>query len=189
MNTHMISVILLIVIILCEIWGITAVDREKLLGSMIYYTQLSNVAALFSAALLLVFGPLSWITAFRYLAVCMLVMTCLVTVFILRPLIKNDYILLWCRSGFFLHLVCPFLNVISYSFLEAHVTARGMIIPPAVTLVYGVIMLYMNYINKIDGPYPFLRIHNQSKTATVIWIIVLLMVVSLISFTVYMPLR
>ena len=64
-----------------------------------------------------------------------------------------------------------------------------MIIPPAVTLVYGVIMLYMNYINKIDGPYPFLRIHNQSKTATVIWIIVLLMVVSLISFTVYMPLR
>ena len=38
---------MLISIIVLEIWGITAVKRKKLLKSMIYYTQLSNVAGMF----------------------------------------------------------------------------------------------------------------------------------------------
>jgi hypothetical protein len=174
----------LLVIIACEIWGITAVKKELLLKSMIYYTQLSNVAALFSALLLLIFGPAGWVTGFRYLSVCMLVMTCLVTVFVLQPLLKDSYLLLWSRSGFFLHLVCPFLNVLSYVFLETHAAGSYAYLPPAVTLIYGVIMLYMNYIDKIDGPYPFLRIRHQSKTATVVWVLVLLAAMSAISLAV-----
>ena len=164
--------IVLLLIIVCEIWGITGVDKKHLLKSMIYYTQLSNVAALISAVLLLCFGPAEWIAVFRYLSVCLLIMTCLVTVFVLH--------LLWSRTGFFLHLVCPFLNTLSYVFLETH--AKGSVfLPPAATLLYGVIMLYMNYIEKVDGPYPFLRIRHQTKTATVIWIIVLLAAMGAIS--------
>ena len=153
----------LLLIIVCEIWGITAVERKHLLKSMIYYTQLSNVAALFSAACLLLFGPQEWVVSFRYLAVCMLVMTCLVTVFVLQPLLKNS------------------LNVISYIFLETPAKGAALYLPPAVTLLYGIIMLYMNYIEKIDGPYPFLRIRNQTRTATVMWILVLLAAVTAIS--------
>ena len=173
--------IVLLLIIVCEIWGITAVERKHLLKSMIYYTQLSNVAALVSAACLLLFGPQEWVVNFRYLAVCMLVMTCLVTVFVLQPLLKNSQLLLWSRSGFVLHLVCPFLNVISYIFLETPAKGAALYLPPAVTLLYGIIMLYMNYIEKIDGPYPFLRIRNQTRTATVMWILVLLAAVTAIS--------
>ena len=170
----------LLLIIVCEIWGITAVERKHLLKSMIYYTQLSNVAALISAVLLLCFGPAEWIAVFRYLSVCLLIMTCLVTVFVLQPLLHDSYLLLWSRTGFFLHLVCPFLNTLSYVFLETH--AKGSVfLPPAATLLYGVIMLYMNYIEKVDGPYPFLRIRHQTKTATVIWIIVLLAAMGAIS--------
>ena len=172
--------IVLLLIIVCEIWGITGVDKKHLLKSMIYYTQLSNVAALISAVLLLCFGPAEWIAVFRYLSVCLLIMTCLVTVFVLQPLLHDSYLLLWSRTGFFLHLVCPFLNTLSYVFLETH--AKGSVfLPPAVTLLYGVIMLYMNYIEKVDGPYPFLRIRHQTKTATVIWIIVLLAAMGAIS--------
>ncbi|MCR5794061.1 MAG: hypothetical protein K6G61_01765 [Solobacterium sp.] len=166
--------IVLAVIIACEIWGITSVEKNKLLVSMIYYTQESNAAALVSAFLLLVCGPQEWIVWLRYLSVCMLVMTCLVTVFILLPILKDSYILLWSRTGFFLHLVCPFLNTVSYIFLEKHAAGAAVFLPPAVTLLYGGIMLYMNYIHKVDGPYPFLRIYDQSKTATVIWVLVLL---------------
>jgi hypothetical protein len=172
--------IVLLLIIVCEIWGITGVDKKHLLKSMIYYTQLSNVAALISAVLMLCFGPAEWITVFRYLSVCLLIMTCLVTVFVLQPLLHDSYPLLWSRTGFFLHLVCPFLNTLSYVFLETH--AKGSVfLPPAATLLYGVIMLYMNYIEKVDGPYPFLRIRHQTKTVTVIWIIVLLAAMGAIS--------
>ena len=104
----------------------------------------------------------------------MLVMTCLVTVFILQPLLRNSKILLWSRTGFFLHLVCPFLNTVSYIFLEKHAGGAALFLPAAATLLYGAVMLYMNYIGKIDGPYPFLRIRSQSKKATVIWVLVLL---------------
>lgn len=171
----------LLIIIACEIWGITSVERKLLLKSMIYYTQLSNMAALVSAALLLAFGQQEWIIWSRYLAVCMLVMTCLVTVFILLPLLKDSHVLLWSRTGFFLHLVCPALNTVSYIFLEKHAAGTAVFLPPAVTLLYGAVMLYMNYINKIDGPYPFLRIHNQSKTATVVWVLLLLAGMSVIA--------
>ena len=172
---------ILLIIIVCEILGITGVRKEKLLGSMIYYTQLSNVAAMLSAFFLLMFGPLTWVTSFRFLGVCMLVMTCLVTIFVLQPLLKNSRLLFWCRTGFFLHLVCPFLNTVSYVFLEEHAGRTAILIPAAATLLYGGTMLYLNYIDLVDGPYPFLRLKHQSKTATIIWVLVMLAAISLIS--------
>jgi hypothetical protein len=116
----------------------------------------------------------------------MLVMTCIVTVFVLVPTIKDTQLLLWSRSGFFLHLVCPLLNVLSWFFLEPHVPAGYVFLPPLVTLVYGIIMLYLNYRRIYDGPYPFLRVHNQSVTATVLWIIVLLVIMGSISSLVFL---
>ena len=45
----------------------------------------------------------------------------------------------------------------------------------------GLIMLYLNGIRKVDGPYPFFRVHNQSVLATVLWMIVLTAVITAIS--------
>ena len=53
----MVLTIVLLLIIAAEIWGITSVKKEHLLKSMIYYTQLSNAAALLSAVLLSFFIP------------------------------------------------------------------------------------------------------------------------------------
>ncbi|MBQ7991861.1 MAG: hypothetical protein IJM63_00925 [Solobacterium sp.] len=177
--------IILCLIIVCELIGLATRSFGRLLKTFIFYTQLSNLAAFLSACLLLVFGPASFITAFRYLSVCMLWMTMLVTVFILVPTIKNTKLLLWSRVGFTLHLLCPVLNTVSYLFFEPHVSAHAIVIPAAVTLIYGVIMLYMNCIRKVDGPYPFLRVHNQSATATVLWILLLLVLISAIGSGVY----
>jgi hypothetical protein len=176
---------ILIAIIVSELIGLATRGFGRLIRTFIFYTQLSNVAALLSACLLLFFGPSPAVTAFRYLSVCMLWMTMLVTIFILVPTIKNTKLLLWSRVGFFLHLLCPVLNTVSYLFFEPHVSAAAIAIPAAVTLVYGVIMLYMNYIRRVDGPYPFLRVHNQSAAATVIWIIILLALITAIGSGVY----
>ena len=42
-------------------------------------------------------------------------------------------------------------------------------------------MLYLNYIGKVDGPYPFFRVRNQSVRATILWVLILLVVVAAIS--------
>lgn len=175
---------LLILIILCEIWGLSAFGIKKFHKTLIFYTQLSNLAALLSACLLLTAGGQAWITAFRYLSVCMLIMTFIVTVFVLLPLSHDAQTLLWSRAGFFLHVAGPFLNLLSYRLYEAHAGPEMMIFPPLVTLLYGVIMLYLNYREIIDGPYPFLRVHKQSRLATALWIIVLLAAMTMISMLV-----
>ena len=164
----------LILIIFCEIIGMASSSIRNFVKSLMYYTQLSNVAGLLSAAALLVFGPAEWVKTFRYLACCMLVMTMLVTIFVLVPTMKDTKLLLWSRVGFFLHLVCPVLNLMSYILLEELASPRLMWVPAVVTLVYGDVMLYFNYQRKVDGPYPFLRVYHQSRTATVVWFTVLM---------------
>ena len=164
----------LILIIICEITGMASSSIRRFIRSLMYYTQLSNVAGLLSAAALLVFGPAEWVKTFRYLACCMLVMTMLVTIFVLVPTMKDTKLLLWSRVGFFLHLVCPVLNLTSYILLEQFASPLLMWVPALVTLVYGDIMLYFNYQRKVDGPYPFLRVYHQSRMATVLWFTVLM---------------
>ena len=177
--------LLLIVIVLAEVWGLTAFGIKNVPKTLIYYTQISNLTAMISALLLLVIGPKPWILTLRYLSVCMLVMTFIVVICVLLPMLRNTEMLLTSRSGFFMHVVCPVLNVISYLFFELYPRSTWIFLPPAVTLVYGVIMMYMNYIGKVDGPYPFFRVRNQSVLATILWIIVLFGAVYLISIGVY----
>ncbi len=57
-------------------------------------------------------------------------------------------------------------------------------LPVIVTLVYGLIMLVLNALRKVDGPYPFFRVHNQPLRATVLWMVVLLLVTAGISWVV-----
>ena len=77
------SIALSIILILLELWAFRLVMHVKW-KLLIFYTQLSNMAAFFSCiALLLAGGEAGWVRAFRYLSVCMMTMTALVTAFIL----------------------------------------------------------------------------------------------------------
>ena len=170
--------VMMVILILCGCAGMAMRGVRRLIKSLKFYTPLSNLTAIVSAFLFLLTDGASWVSYLRYMAVCLLIMTCLVTVFVLVPTIKDTHLLLWSRVGFLLHLLCPFLNTVSYLFLEPHAGASAIIVPAIATFVYGVIMLYLNYINKMDGPYPFLRVHHQSAMATVMWIAVLLILIS-----------
>ncbi len=134
-----------------------------------FYTIISNFLAMLSTALLLAFGPGTFVTAFRFLSVCMMLMTMLVTVFVLTPLMKDAG--LFSGTQFFFHLLCPILTTVSYVLWEDH--SAAWYVPAAVTIVYGVVVMYLNYLEKMDGPYPFVRVKHQSRTATVVWIIVM----------------
>ena len=69
-------------------------------------------------------------------------------------------------------------SVCSYVFLEQHViTAAVPFISGFATFSYGMLMLYLNYIGKVDSPYPFFCVRERSAGATVLWMTVLVMVI------------
>ena len=168
--------ILLIVLELIALYN--APYKHDLLKTIIFYTQISNFIALISSVLYLFLSDR--VAVVRYLATCMLTMTFFVTLCILVPMGGGFKKLMLGKTGLFLHTLCPILSFISYVFWESH--SHAWYIPIFVTLIYGLIMVYLNAVKKVDGPYPFFRVHNQSKLATVVWIITLMLAVAIISF-------
>ncbi len=151
-------------------------------GILIYYTQLSNIMATISTVLLLLLGDTQMVIAIRYLSAVMLLMTALVTVFVLIPLGGDPKKLLFSGNGIYHHTLCPILFLILYIFTEGHPARSMAVLPVVVTMIYGFVMLYLNYVQKVDGPYPFFRVRNQTVKATVIWFIVLFMAIVSLSF-------
>ena len=182
---NIIAAILCAAVLLMEARGLFITWPQRKWKLLVFYTQLSNLAATVSAALLLILGPAPWIAVLRYLSTCMLVMTFFVTAFVLVPMGGNPKVLLWSGSGIFHHVLCPVLTAVSYIFFELHAGLSSLWLPPAVTLLYGMIMLALNGAGKVDGPYPFFRVRHQSGRATVLWMTVLMAVVTGLSALVW----
>ena len=181
----MIARILCLFILLLEVRGLSLSLPGRKWMSLVFYTQLSNLITAFSALLLAVFGQPAWITALRYLSTCMLVMTFFVTTCVLIPMGGDPKKLLWSGNGLYHHVLCPVISTVSYLFAEDHALAGLIWLPVLTTLIYGLVMLCLNGIRKVDGPYPFFRVHHQSAAMTVLWMIGLMAVMAGISWLVW----
>lgn len=173
--------ILNLLVLALEARGLSLSIADRRWMILIFYTQLSNLLATASSLLLVILGQPAWVTVLRYLSTCMLVMTAAVTVCVLIPMGGDPKKLLWSGNGLYHHVLCPALSTISYVFAEAHAPAAAIVLPIAVTLAYGLTMLWLNARRVVDGPYPFFRVYEQSHLATVLWVLVLLAVVTVIS--------
>lgn len=192
MNT--IAIILNVIIIILEIVDLIKVLPERGLKTFEFYTSISNMVTFLSSVVLLIFGGASkgWFEVqllgpggvpglLRYTASCMMLMTFATTAFILVPLGGSAKKLLF-TEGLLHHLVCPVLCVVSYVFFEKH--SSVWIVPVIVTFVYGMLMFWLNYKRKVDGPYPFFRVHRQGKGATVMWMCILTAIITVMSLIV-----
>ena len=160
------SIALNAVLAALELWAFRLVRKRKW-KNLIFYTQISNLLTFISSLALLAAGDqAAWL---RYLSVCMMVMTALVTACILVPMGGDPKTLLWSGNGLFHHVICPVITTVSYVFFEHHAAWLLIWLPVGVTLVYGLIMLFLNGKGTVDGPYPFFRVHHQSAAATVTW--------------------
>ena len=97
---------------------------------------------------------------------------------VLIPMGGDAKILLWSGNGLYHHVLCPVISTASYIIIEKHAGGDWIWLPVALTFIYGMVMLYLNGIRKVDGPYPFFRVHDQSVSATVLWMCVLLAVMA-----------
>ncbi len=160
-----------ITIIICEILGFSRSWKERSFKVFQFYTQLSNLAALAASIVFLLTRAGGVSVCFRYLATCMLVMTFLVTACILVPGGGGLKKLMFSGNGLYHHLIIPILSLVSYICWEPHTDI--WLLPSLTTLGYGIIMLVLNGTGKVDGPYPFFRVRDQSAAATVLWMILL----------------
>lgn len=178
--------IMCLIIVILEARGLFLSIGNRRWKVFAFYTQLSNIATAISAVLTLVFGETLFTILLRYLSSCMLAMTFFVTVCILVPMGGDPKMLLLSGNGLYHHLIIPIVSVGSYLLIERHVQSSiAALVPTALTFLYGMVMLWVNYKDIFDGPYPFFRVKNQSTGATIIWMAALTAAIGLISLGVF----
>ena len=168
-----------IAVVILEIIGLRISISERRWKIFAYYTQISNIITLVSSLFYVVSQSSIVTITLRYLSSCMLTMTFLITLFVLVPMGGGFRKLMLSGNGLYHHTLCPILSVTSYIMWEQHSSA--WILPTVLTFVYGIIMLIMNGKGLFDGPYPFFRVRNQSKLATIIWMLILIGIIAAIS--------
>ncbi len=174
-----------LIVVVLELIAFSKVRKTRSLRQgLIFYTQLSNIVTLVSSVVFVIFGSGYFVKVLRLLSVSMLAMTFFVTAFILVPMSGKLKEFMFSGSGLYHHLIIPVLSVLSYRFAEDRVSMAWIVLPVLVTLIYGIVMVYLNAKGKVDGPYPFFQIKRLGAKATVLWMAVLLAVVGILSASV-----
>ncbi len=178
--------ILCLLILLLELRGLSLSIGGRHRAVLVFYTQLSNMCTALSALLTILFGQIPATVLIRYLSSCMLAMTFFVTTCVLIPMGGDVKLLLFSGSGLYHHLVIPLVSVGSYLLAEQHVrSGAAVLLPTALTFLYGMVMLWLNARGMVDGPYPFFRVKHQSVPVTVLWMAALTCVIGMISLAVF----
>ena len=156
-----INIIINLLIIILEIIGFVLVFKELGITSLEYYTEDSNLLLLLSSIIILIYIsknkelPL-WFKSFRYIAIVSTTLTLIIVLTVLSWTTDLGlYYLLFHESMLYHHTLCPVLAILSFVFVERYDnlhTIHGLYF----TVVYGIIMIILNALKIVEGPYPFL---------------------------------
>ena len=193
MNKPKIALILNIAAFVLGAVGIIVRVARNIPDFWLYYTQLSNVAAVISSAIYIAFRNSrneklrAWVRGIRYLSACALTMTFMVVMCIFVPLGTPETTarLLGHVNGFLHHLVCPVVSVASYIVFEEGVKAkRAFFIPFGATAVYAFTVYTLNYFYLAPAPYPFFEVHEHPVWELTAWFFGLMLLVAGIAFVI-----
>lgn len=165
-----------------------------------YYTLCSNVFLMLACAVQLWyevnillgkrhFLP-SWVYVLKYLAVCTVLVTFTVVIFILVPMAGGLSALpyyLFHGAMLYHHTLCPILGFVSHVFIDrASLPDRRVTLWALIpTLLYAVVAAVLNAARILYGPYPFLHIYEQSFWMSAVWYIVILCLAWALAFLVW----
>ncbi len=185
------SVIINTLIVILEVIAVYLSYKEMGTGMFVFYTVLSNIFLAFASLLTVIFSfsvkmP-SFVRKIKYMATCVVTVTFLVVVFILTPtttvtpqgkvsIWANLKYLLFYGSMLHMHFVCPVLAIFSCTVLEKPESydRKAPLYGMVFTLLYAAVLIPLNAIGKVRGPYPFLMVREQSLLASFIWATVVL---------------
>lgn len=175
-------------IIACEIAAIIIVFLKIDYYPLEYYTEDSNLFALVACAVMAGFQvrylksgkeiPHS-VQMFKYMAAAVLSVTFIVVIAVLSPMrgegINGWFYMLFNKDFTFLHTLCPILTILSFVLFEKepYLDTKSAFTATIPTLIYAIVLVFLNTIRAFTGPYPFLLVHNQPVYMSVIWFIVI----------------
>ncbi len=182
MKKRSISLLLNILIIILEIIGFAVSYNNMHRIGIEYFTEESNLLALICSIIFVIYLIKNktipkWLNEFKYITNINLAITFLVVLFILIPMDNFSYKkYLLDGTMKYHHLICPLLSICSFIFFDRlkKYNMKDLFIGLIVTFIYAIVMIILNILGTIIGPYPFLMVKNQSVLMSTIWALTIL---------------
>ena len=90
------------------------------------------------------------------------------------------YTLLFHGGLLYHHTLCPILAIISFCLIEKYDNLKA-IQGVYFTIIYALILIPLNILKIVNGPYPFLKVYEQSILESAFWIVVIFIIVYIIA--------
>ena len=163
------NVLICILEIIVLIWNIVEKNRTAIL----YYTNVSNLLALITSAILVFTkGNVSKrLSLWRYRTVSMMTMTILV-VTLFSPMTEKDALQYFLFNGKYIlnHLFCPILSVAVWIAEPGYLEKKDIVRSIYPTLAYAAVLVPLNIARLFKGPYPFFQFWDIGPVMMVVWL-------------------
>ena len=120
-----------------------------------------------------------WLKQLKFVAASCLLLTFLTVVFVLAPMYGENglYVGLCTSSMLYHHLLNPLAAVLSLVLFERapRLPRRAILWALVPTVLYGSTLLALNLQGVVDGPYPFLQVQANGLSATLVWLVGILL--------------
>ena len=176
-------------VVVGELVGLVLASLENGWSQFVFYTQLSNYFLLAATMAHLYFllkkEPVpKAVNRLKYIATCTTTLTFVVVVAVLLPMYKRPYITFLNGANLFQHTLCPILGFVTLPFMNP-VEKRDSRLAMIPTGIYMLVMVPLNYFRVVEGPYPFLKVHNKPWYMSILWFFA----ISLVAFGIAVLLR
>jgi len=150
--------------------------------SLEFYTIDSNILLLISSCIFVYYTLHNkkipkWLHTLKYMTTTCVSITLLVVIFILTPMYGfNFYLTLFSGVLLFHHTVCPLLGIITFLKYDNLKIYNKKEVKNALsfTFIYAIILIILNILKVVKGPYPFLMVRSQSIIMSIIWFVVII---------------
>ncbi|WP_296885596.1 hypothetical protein [uncultured Methanobrevibacter sp.] len=176
MNRYNVGIALNVLLVVLEV--IALIQYWNANGSLnfIYYTIDSNIFVLIASVLYLITrkNVPKAVQLVKYSSALSVLITFLIVVFVLYPMSNFDFEFLFLKdSAFLLHVVCPVMATVSFLFFEKSSldnSFKNNLRSLYFTIVYAIVLISLNILKVVSGPYPFLKVYEQPVFMTVLWL-------------------
>ena len=171
-----------ILIVIMELFAFLVCYKESGFACFKYYTQDSNLFLMFTSLLYVISLLICdkkiphFVSLLKYAATTSVVITFLTVVTILAPVMGGYRAMLLDGTMLIHHLICPIFGFVTFVFFEKH-NLNGLkdaLISMIFTCLYGIIAVTLNVLKIMNGPYPFLKVYDQTILMSIFWLILMM---------------
>ena len=182
-----------LIIVFMELIGVVLSLKRRGVGAFLFYTENVNYFTLlvsfwFVLEYLIKQKTSKIVNCFRFISSVCLAVTFVMVTTILIPMFPESFMFMMFEdSNLYQHFLCPTISILSLILFEnknkLHKTNIIFALIP--TLVYGIVMVILNLLKVVVGPYPFFYLYQIRWYLSIPWLIGVLLIVVAIDLFVF----